>query len=208
RGVAVALREGAPHDARNRRAGGTAALHAARARQSGAIHGPARARVGERRHAADGDRRGRRPRLRGRSPRTTGQETVPRRLRAAETDPRDLALGLDRVVHPAVGPVAVDDPAGLHRRVDRRRADEPEARSSEPLRELLAVLAIAVLPHERLEGRPYLAQRERGPGVRDRGLDLAAVADDAGVAEEPLDVLLAETCDALRVEPGEAKPER
>jgi hypothetical protein len=47
-----------------------------------------------------------------------------------------------------------------------------------------------------------------GAGVRDRRLDLAAVADDAGIGEEPLDLTLAERGDGIDVEPGEARTER
>src|SRR5690348_16582457 len=104
--------------------------------------------------------------------------------------------------------MAVDDPARLHRRVDGRRADEAEARRLQPLRELLAVRAVAVLPHDLVERHPRLAQRERGPGVGDRRLDLAPMADDPRVREQPLDVPFAEACDPLRLEAGEPAPER
>ena len=43
--------------------------------------------------------------------------------------------------------------------------------------------------------------------VVDRRSDLAVVAHDAGVAEQPLDVSLAEPCHRLDVEPGERCPE-
>ena len=104
--------------------------------------------------------------------------------------------------------MAVDDPAGLHGRVDRRRADEAEADSLQPPRQLLAVRPVAVLPHELVERRAGLAQRERCLRVRDRRLDLAAMADDPGVAEEPLDVAVAEARDALGIEAAEATAER
>src|SRR6476646_12049102 len=117
-------------------------------------------------------------------------------------------LGLDRVAYPAVAAMAVDDPASLHGRVDRRRDDETEARGLQPPRQLLAVRPVAVLPHELVERHPCLPQRKRRPGVGDRSLDLAAVADDPRVAEQPRDVALAEACDALRIEAGEAAPER
>src|SRR5215213_1577541 len=69
------------------------------------------------------------------------------------------ALSLDHVAHPAVGAVIVDDAARLHGRVDRRRADEAEARLSQALRELDGIRRLrdplrrrwavaAVLPHE------------------------------------------------------------
>ena len=116
--------------------------------------------------------------------------------------------GLDGVPHPAVGEVVVDDAAGLHGRVDGRRADEAEARPAQALRErrrlrrrrgpvgVGARRARAargrMRPEELVQRGARLAQRDRRPGVRDRRLDLAAVADDRGVGEQPLDVALAE----------------
>src|SRR6476620_6150731 len=117
-------------------------------------------------------------------------------------------LGLDRVAYPAVAAMAVDDPASLHRRVDRRRADEAEAGGLQPPRQLLAVRPVAVLPHELVERCPRLAQRERRSGVGDRRFDLAAMANDPRVPEQPLDVALAEARDPLGIEAGEATPER
>ena len=104
--------------------------------------------------------------------------------------------------------MAVDDPARLHGRVDRRRADEAEAGGLQPPRQLFAVCPVAVLPHELVERRPRLAQGERRPRVGDRGLDLAAVADDPGVAEQPLDVALAEARDPFGIEAREGMSER
>src|SRR3954449_1780186 len=49
---------------------------------------------------------------------------------------RPAALPLDGVAHPAVGTVVVDHAAGLHRGVDRRRADKAEARFAQALRQL------------------------------------------------------------------------
>src|SRR3954453_3455969 len=130
--------------------------------------------------------------------------------------------GFDGRPHEAVRERVVHDAAGLHRRVDRRRADEAEARSLEGLRQLgrlgrgripVAVTARwavplgSVRPHELLERVALLPQRECAAGVRDRGLDLAAVAHDAGVVQEALDVALAETGDVLRVEAGEGRAE-
>src|SRR5207248_8477461 len=43
--------------------------------------------------------------------------------------------------------------------------------------------------------------------VGDRGLDLAAVADDPGVGEQPLDVGLAKARDALGIEPSKPMAE-
>src|SRR6476619_4093577 len=101
-------------------------------------------------------------------------------------------LGLDRVAYPAVAAMAVDDPASLHGRVDRRRADETEAGGLQPPRQLLAVRPVAVLPHDLVERRPRLAERERRPRVGDRSLDLAAGPDDPSVAEQPRDLGRAE----------------
>src|SRR5438034_1774593 len=117
------------------------------------------------------------------------------------------ALGFHSVPHPTVDAVAVHDPAGLHGRVDGRRADEPEAGGLQPPRQLLPVRPVAVLPHELVERRPGLAQRERRPRVRDRGLDLAAMPDDPRVGEQTLDVALAEARDLLGIEAGEGAPE-
>ena len=60
-----------------------------------------------------------------------------------------------------------------------------------------------VRPEELLERRAGLAQRDGRARVRDRRLDLAAVADDRRVGEQPLDVALAEPGDRIRVEAGE-----
>ena len=53
-----------------------------------------------------------------------------------------------------------------------------------------------------------LVERERGTRVLDRRLDLAAVTDDARVAEQALDVGLGHGGDALGVEPVEHLAER
>jgi hypothetical protein len=58
-----------------------------------------------------------------------------------------------------------------------------------------------------VQRRARLTQSERGARVRDRRLDLAAVTDDARIGQEPLDVLLAETSDTLRIEICERPPE-
>src|SRR4051812_33145575 len=60
---------------------------------------------------------------------------------------------------------------------------------------------------EELVQRHVVAERERRARVRDRGLDLAAVADDRRVAEETLHVALAEPRDALRIEAFEGGAE-
>src|SRR4029453_16453722 len=90
----------------------------------------------------------------------------------------------------------------------RRRADEAEPGGLQSPRQLLAVLPIPVLPHELVERRSSLAQRDCGAGVGNRGLDLAAVPDDPRVAEQPLDVTLAEARDPFGIEAREGMPER
>src|SRR5436309_236233 len=104
---------------------------------------------------------------------------------------------------PAGRHVVVDDPACLHRRVRSRRADETEACRLQALRQLLRVRRVAVLPHQLLERRSCATQGEYAVRVRDRSLDLAAVPDDARVAEQALDVMLAEARDGVGVEAGE-----
>src|SRR5581483_8260922 len=61
---------------------------------------------------------------------------------------------------------------------------------------------------EELVQRRRVAQRDRRLCVRNRRLDLAAVTDDPGVFEEPVDVALAVAGDAVGFEAGEcrAKP--
>ena len=118
--------------------------------------------------------------------------------------------------------MVVDDPAGLHRRVDGRRPDEAEARLAQLLRERLRAgrlrepvvrASAAPGPSTRYDqtssgsGALGIAQRDRRARVGDRGLDLAAVPDDPGVGEQPLDVRLAELGDALGVEARERRAE-
>ena len=121
-----------------------------------------------------------------------------------------------------LGEVVVHDAACLHRGVHRRRANEPEALPAEALGERRRlgrcrgpVLRRGGRPGRRRRMRPDelvqrlagLAQRDRGAGVRDRRLDLAAVADDPRVTEQPLDVGLAERRHPIDLEPGERRPE-
>src|SRR5262249_31823621 len=112
----------------------------------------------------------------------------------------------------------VDDTAGLHHRIDGRRADETKAGLAQALRELDRSGSLRVplsrrrpiateLPDELLERVAGVAEGDRRVRVRDRRLDLAAVADDPRIAEEPLDVALAEPCDRVRIEAGEGGPE-
>jgi hypothetical protein len=64
-----------------------------------------------------------------------------------------------------------------------------------------------VRPDELVQRRSVLPESERTAGVRDRGLDLAAMADDSRVAEQALHVALAEAGDALGVEVRERRSE-
>jgi len=120
--------------------------------------------------------------------------------------------------------VVVDDPARLHRRVRRRRADEAQAAPLELARERAALgrarRQVAQRarrrrrplrrerPHELGEVDAGLAQRDDGARVRDRRLDLGAVAHDARVGEQPRDVVVAEGGDARGVEVAEGGAER
>jgi hypothetical protein len=62
---------------------------------------------------------------------------------------------------------------------------------------------------DELRERPVgVAQRQHRARVRDRRLDLLAVADDAHVGEQSLHVRLAEVGDPLGVEAREGGPER
>src|SRR5262245_38512737 len=111
----------------------------------------------------------------------------------------------------------------LHRRVERRRPDEGEPSPLELLGEGLGLWGDRGEVAERLRRRRRLLGRggpdqpiERltarvklagGLCVRDRRLDLAAVADDAGVREQSLHVLRSVSGDLLDVEAVEGTPE-
>src|SRR5262249_33714748 len=62
------------------------------------------------------------------------------------------------------------------------------------------------LPHVPIEAAELLLDREKAARVRDRGLDLLPVADDAGVREQALDVARPEARDLVWVEAGECAP--
>jgi hypothetical protein len=114
----------------------------------------------------------------------------------------------------------------LHERVDRGRADEAPAATLQVLRERLRLRCLSEL-RQGLPGhqlRPCLrvgletpdVGRERLLGldeldgalsVVDRRFDLAAVADDRRVGEQPLDVAVAEPSNLVEVEAGERAPE-
>src|SRR5690606_7849677 len=66
--------------------------------------------------------------------------------------------------------------------------------------------AALMLPEEIGEGL-LLADPEIGLCALDRALDLAAMADDAGVSQQALDIGLGETGDRLGLEAGEAGAE-
>ena len=116
--------------------------------------------------------------------------------------------------------VVVDHPGRLHERVHRRRADEPEAAPLQLLRERrrlgrrrreIAHPGRPTRPRRRREPPDEVGQAagklERGDGIPDRRLDLAAMADDRRVGEQPLHVALVEPGDALDREAGERLPE-
>ena len=147
------------------------------------------------------------------SARRPAAATKPRRRRSRRSGPRSAPSRPPE----AVQDVVVDQPGRLHERVAGGRADEAEAaplqllahrRRLGGLRRDLADRAKRVHARLAVDERPeQLAERhverERRPGVPDHGLDLAAVADDAGVAEQPLDVAFAEAGDRLDVPAGE-----
>ena len=129
---------------------------------------------------------------------------------------------LDLVAHPARREVVVDDAARLHRGPHRRRADEAEAGGLQLLRELLRLRRLRLpvgrrarlrvagrreRPHELVQRRARLAQREHAARVRDRRFDLAAVPHDARVAEQPLDATFGEARDRVGVEVRERAAE-
>jgi hypothetical protein len=63
------------------------------------------------------------------------------------------------------------------------------------------------LPEQVAERLAPRSQRADGAGIVDRGFDLAAVADDPGVIQQPRDVRRAEGGDRLDLEVGEGPPE-
>src|SRR5215218_771014 len=133
------------------------------------------------------------------------------------------ALTLHGAAYDASDEVVVDDPARLHERVCRGRADEAEAAPLELTRHRgrlrrrggkvgrrarRAFAARAKRPHE-LRQRPLLLlEPDRGSRILDSRLDLPPVADDALVGQQPLDVALPEPRDLLDLEAGERRPER
>src|SRR5262245_60690724 len=125
---------------------------------------------------------------------------------------RSSHFGVAEAVHDMV----VHEAARLHERVADRRADEAEAALLQILAHRLRLwrlggdlpdLAPAV--HERLavdEAPEVLAQAlelEDAAGIVDGRLDLEPVADDAGIGEQALDLLVREAGDFRRVEAAE-----
>ena len=112
--------------------------------------------------------------------------------------------------------MVVHEPGRLHEGVAGGRAGETEAAPLQllahrrrlrglggDLRDGAKVVHAGVAADERPEQlAERQVERERRPRVSDRGLDLAAVANDAGVSEQPLDVALAEARDRLDVPAG------
>jgi hypothetical protein len=137
---------------------------------------------------------------------------------------RDTALlGLDLLTDEAVGEVVVHETAGLHGRVDGRRAHETESRLFQLPGEGPGVLGLrldvgpgtrrspqsrTVGPHEVDEAEAGVTKRQHRARVRDRGLDLEPVPHDRRVREETVDVRGAKSGHAFRVEirEGTAEP--
>ena len=134
--------------------------------------------------------------------------TQPRRRRSRRSGPR---LVLSYGSPEAIRGVVVHEPGRLHEGVAGGRAGEAEAAPLQllahrrrlrglggDLRDGAKVVHAGFAADERPEQLAERhVERERRACVSDRGLDLAAVADDAGVSEQPLDVALAEARDRL-----------
>jgi hypothetical protein len=133
---------------------------------------------------------------------------------------------LGRLPRIAAVEVVVHESHRLHEGVDGSRTDEPPAAPLEVLRELPRFRCLGHL-EESVPGQParsgvglrlaapdvggeralFLHELDGPRGVVDRRLDLAAVADDPGVAQKSLDISLAEARDLLEVEARERLPE-
>ncbi len=118
--------------------------------------------------------------------------------------------------------VVIEESSGLHEGIDDGGAAKGEARRFERFgdgqgqRRLGRDLAVLkpVLQRAAVDERPHmvgkslaLADGEIGPCAFDRPLDLAPVADYAGVGEQAGDVSLAPRRYDFRVEPGKGCPE-
>jgi len=64
-----------------------------------------------------------------------------------------------------------------------------------------------VLPDELVEGSSFVAECECPARIRDRSLDLAAMADDPCVLQQACDVSVAELGHRFGIEPGEGRAE-
>src|SRR5438132_13112521 len=62
-------------------------------------------------------------------------------------------------------------------------------------------------PHQRIERVPGTAQRHCGAGIRNRGLDLRAIADDALVAQQACDLGTAKARNRIWLEVRESAAE-
>src|SRR6201989_1202719 len=115
--------------------------------------------------------------------------------------------------------VVIDDADVLHERVDARRSDEAVALRLELLGECLGLrgglrdVGEGWWRRRRsgLVGRRQLREARRGrdhrASVVDRGLDLAAVADDRRVLDQAIDVRAGHRRDPGRVEPAKRRAE-
>lgn len=130
----------------------------------------------------------------------------------------------DFPVAEAVVEVVVDHPGGLHVSVDHRGADEPEApffqvggdqvgevrpgwdhaQAGEPVNHRLVVCK---RPDVMVETAELLLNAEETAGITDAGLNFQAVADDAGILQEPFHILLIEKGYPCRVKITEHLPE-
>src|SRR5262249_39228362 len=131
--------------------------------------------------------------------------------------------GQDRVPG-AAHEMIVYHAGGLHEGVDDGRPHELEAAARELLRDLSRQLrlrrglrggaeaidlrlAVEKVPEQAREARALLHRLEIGAGREHAALDLQAVAHDAGVLHQRLDLLRREARDLLRREAGEGAAE-
>lgn len=113
----------------------------------------------------------------------------------------------------AVLSVVHDHPAGLHEGVANGRADEGEAgffqgathgfslgRNRRDLAAVLEVIDLGHAAHERPEQTHRVFQRQPGRGIAAGGVELEAIAHDARVEHQCLDLGIAEARQALCIE--------
>ncbi len=166
-------------------------------------------------------RRQRRPRPLQRARRRLSQRGLGRRQTRRALDAGAVGANV------AVLEVVVDEPHRLHERIDGGRPDEGPAALAQVLRHRGRLRRRAEREQRRMRhpARPRAALRLEAPCVRgqrselapqldhaarvvDRRFDLAAMAHDAGIAEQAGDVVRIERGDPLGIEAGEAVPER